>query len=95
MGIKDKSKKAAAGASVAIATASLGSCSRPTHGDPPPPPLECNTVDEGESLRATATVTGRELRVMIRNVSYSEWRRPRSRRWVVRHGRSRLARPLP
>jgi len=73
MGIKDKSKKAAAGASVAIATASLGSCSRPTHGDPPPPPLECNTVDEGESLRATATVTGRELRVMIRNVSYSEW----------------------
>jgi hypothetical protein len=73
MGIKDKSKKAAAGASVALATAGLSSCNRYEHGDPPPPPLECNTVDEGETLRATATLTGRELRVAIQNITEGTW----------------------
>jgi hypothetical protein len=72
MGIKDKSKKAAAGASVALATASLSSC-KATGGDPPPPPLECNKVDEGETLRATATLTGRELRIAIQNISVGTW----------------------
>jgi len=73
MRIKDKSKTLAAGASVALATAGLSSCQDNGAVDPPPPPLQCNTVDEGESLSATATVTGRELRITIRNSSLGTW----------------------
>ena len=74
MGIKAKSRKAAAGASVALATAGLSACNdKYSHGDPVPPPLQCNTVDEGETLSATATLAGTELRVTIRNRSLSSW----------------------
>jgi hypothetical protein len=73
MGIKDKSRTAAAGASVALAAAGLSSCKDYSHGDPVPPPLQCNTVDEGQTLSATATVTGRELRVTIRVNGPGDW----------------------
>lgn len=69
MSLKRRSKKLAAGTSVALATAGLSSCNDNGAVDPPPPPLECNTVDNGETLAATATVTGRELRVTIRNAA--------------------------
>lgn len=73
MGIKDKARKVAAGASVALATSGLSTCHDNSFGDPPPPPLECNTVDQGESLTVTATRTGPELQVAIRNDSPSSW----------------------
>jgi len=73
MGIKAKSKKAAAGATVALATAGLSSCNDNGAVDPPPPPLECNRVGDGQSLTATATVVGTELRVTISNSSFSTW----------------------
>ena len=73
MGIKDKARKVAAGASVALATSGLSTCNDNGAVDPPPPPLECNTVDQGESLTATATVTGTELQVTIRNTAVARW----------------------
>ena len=73
MGIKDKARKVAAGASVALATSGLSTCHDNGAVDPPPPPLECNTVDQGESLTATATVTGTELQVTIHNSSGARW----------------------
>lgn len=72
MGIKAKSRKAAAGAGIALATAGLSSC-KDSGGDPVPPPLQCNTVDQGETLSATATLAGTELRATIRNRSLSSW----------------------
>jgi hypothetical protein len=71
--MKDKARKVAAGASVALATSGLSTCNDNGAVDPPPPPLECNTVDEGESLTATATVAGTALQVSIRNGSPSSW----------------------
>jgi len=74
MGIKDKARNLAAGTGVALATSGLSHCNDNGAVDPPPPPLECNTVDEGESLTATATVTGTRLQVTIRNnASFSSW----------------------
>ena len=73
MGIKDKAMNLAAGAGVALATSGLSSCHDNGGVDPPPPPLECNAVDQGESLTATATVTGTRLEVTIHNNSYSSW----------------------
>lgn len=74
MGIKDKSRTLAAGASVALATAGLSSCQDNGAVDPPPPPLECNAVDEGETLTATATLSGRELRVtIVHNGAFAYW----------------------
>src|SRR5687768_5342582 len=73
MRIRKKSKTLAAGASVALATAGLSSCQDNGAVDPPPPPLECNTVDEGETLSATAVVTGRELRITIRVNGPGDW----------------------
>ena len=73
MKIRRRSKTLAAGTTVALATAGLSSCNDNGAVDPPPPPLECNTVDNGETLTATATVTGRELRITIRNASFSIW----------------------
>jgi hypothetical protein len=70
---KRPSRKMAAGASVALATAGLSTCHNNGAVDPPPPPLQCNTVDEGETLTATATATARELTVTIRNSSSSTW----------------------
>lgn len=73
MGLRRRSKKLAAGTSVALATAGLSSCNDNGAVDPPPPPLECNTIDQGETLGATATASGRELRVTIRNTSFARW----------------------
>jgi len=73
MKIRRRSKTLAAGTTVALATAGLSSCNDNGAVDPPPPPLECNTVDNGETLTATGTVTGRELRITIRNGSFSIW----------------------
>jgi hypothetical protein len=42
MRLKQRSKKLAAGTSVALATAGLSSCNGNGAVDPPPPPLECN-----------------------------------------------------
>jgi hypothetical protein len=73
MGIKDTSKRAAAGVSVALATAGLSSCHNNGAVDPPPPPLECNRVDQGQTLTASATLVGSELRVTIRNSAPGRW----------------------
>ena len=73
MGIQKKARKIAAGAGVALATSGLSSCHNNGAVDPPPPPFECNTVDQGESLTATATIAGGELQVTIRNGSPSRW----------------------
>jgi hypothetical protein len=73
MGIKRKSKNLAAGTSVALATAGLSSCNDNGAVDPPPPPLECNSVDNGETLSAAAALAGTELRVTIRNLSPTVW----------------------
>lgn len=73
MGIKDKAKNLAAGAGVALATSGLSHCNDNGAVDPPPPPLECNTVDQGESLTSTAMVTGTQLQVIIHNNSNSIW----------------------
>jgi hypothetical protein len=73
MGIKRKSRSLAAGTSIALATAGLSSCGGNGGVDPPPPPLECNTVDNGETLTATATLTGREMQITIRNSSSTTW----------------------
>jgi hypothetical protein len=73
MGIKDTSKRAAAGVSVALATAGLSSCHNNGAVDPPPPPLECNRVDGGQTLTATANLIARELRVTIRNSAPGRW----------------------
>lgn len=73
MTIRRRRKTLAAGTTVALATAGLSSCNHSGGVDPPPPPLECNTVDNGETLAATAALTGTELRITIRNSSRSTW----------------------
>ena len=73
MGIKDKARNLVAGTGVALATSGLSNCNDNGAVDPPPPPLECNTVDQGETLTATATVTGTQLQVTIHNNSNSSW----------------------
>ena len=77
MKIRRKSKKLAAGTGVVLATAGLSACTGSggdiVSVDPVPPPLQCNTVDEGETLTATATVAGTELRVSIRNGAQANW----------------------
>ena len=73
MGIKDTSKRAAAGVSVALATAGLSTCHNNGAVDPPPPPLECNRVDGGQTLTATAVRIASELRVTIRNTAPARW----------------------
>ena len=65
MRLKDKKKTLAAGASVALATSGLSSCQDNGAVDPPPPPLECNAVGGGQTLSASATVAGRQLRVTV------------------------------
>lgn len=75
MKIRRKSKSSlAARTGVVLATAGLSACNGGgdvVAVDPVPPPLQCNTVDEGETLFPTGTVTGTELRVSIRNASSS------------------------
>jgi hypothetical protein len=74
MGIKDQAKRVAAGASVALATSGLSSCHDNGAVDPLPPPLQCSTVDTGQSLAATATLTGDTVDVRITNGVPSSWR---------------------
>jgi hypothetical protein len=71
--VRRKTKNLAAGASVALATAGLSHCNDNGAVDPPPPPLSCNTVDEGETLAASGTLSGTALQVTIRNSSPSSW----------------------
>lgn len=65
MSIGRKAKKAAA-AGVALATGSLSSCGEEIAVDPPPPPLACSTVDQGQSLVAIAERVGLALTVRVR-----------------------------
>ncbi len=67
LGIKSKAKRAAA-AGVAVATSGLSSCNDNGAVDPPPPPLECSDVDQGQSLEATAERVERVLSVTVRHV---------------------------
>jgi hypothetical protein len=70
---RSRRKRLAAGASVALATAGLSSCNDNGAVDPPPPPLTCNTVDEGETLAARGAIDGTSLQVTIRNTSPTRW----------------------
>ena len=72
MKIPRRSKTLAAVTTVALATAGLSSCSD-NGAVAPPPALECNTVDNGESLTATATLTGTEIQITIRNSAPATW----------------------
>jgi hypothetical protein len=75
MGIKDQARRIAAGASVAVATSGLSSCNDNGAVDPPPPPLECNTVNMGQTLSAGATRDADVVEVTVRNtLGYAGWR---------------------
>jgi len=65
MGVKETAKQVAtAGAGVALAATG---CQCGTNGavDPPPPPLVCTDVGQGQSLTASATLEGTTLRVRV------------------------------
>ncbi len=64
MSLGRKAKRAAA-TGVVLATGSLSSCGEEIAVDPPPPPLACNTVDQGQSLVATAERVDRALTVRV------------------------------
>jgi len=66
MGIHKKAKKATA-AGVAIATGGLSGCGESVVVDPLPPPLTCSSVNEGQTLVATAERVDRALSVLIRH----------------------------
>ena len=75
MGIKDQARRIAAGASVAVATSGLSSCNDNGAVDPPPPPLQCNTVNMGQTLSASATRDADLVDVTVRNtLGYAGWR---------------------
>jgi hypothetical protein len=75
MGIKDQTRRIVSGAGFAIATTGLSSCNDSGAVDPPPPPLECNAVNAGQTLSATATLSGDTVDVRIRNDhSWALWR---------------------
>lgn len=68
MGLRDQAKKAAASAAgMAFATSGLSSCNDNGAVDPLPPPLECSTVNAGQSLAATATRMGDTVQVTLTN----------------------------
>jgi hypothetical protein len=67
LGIRDQAKRIAAGAGVALATSGLSNCNDQGAVDPPPPPLQCNSVGMGQTLAATATRTADTLDVNVRN----------------------------
>lgn len=73
MGIKDQAKRAAASASVALATSGLSSCHDNGAVDPLPPPLQCSTVDMGQSLVVAATLDGDTVEVVITNGVPASW----------------------
>jgi hypothetical protein len=75
MGIKDQAKRFAASAGVAIATTGLSNCNDNGAVDPAPPPLQCNTVNTGQTLTASATRSADTVDVTIRNThAFSTWR---------------------
>ena len=81
MSVGDGMRKAAAGAAgVALATAGLSSCKNGDGGglgavDPAPPPLQCNTVSNGQTLQATVATTPDSVLVEIRNLTpTADWR---------------------
>lgn len=74
MTIKVQAKKLAAGASVALATTGLSSCNDNGAVDPLPPPLDCNTVNTGQELSATATRSADTVNVAITNTAFANWR---------------------
>jgi hypothetical protein len=74
MGIKDRLKKAAAGAAgVAVATTGLSNCTDNGAVDPLPPPFSCNMVDAGQSLIGVATRSGDTVRVTLTQTANATW----------------------
>lgn len=79
MGIKRRAKQATA-AGVALATGGLSGCGESVVVDPPPPPLACNTVDQGQSLVAAAERVDRAVTLRVRQSpnapgqSYARWK---------------------
>jgi hypothetical protein len=75
MSIRRRARRVASGAGVVLATTGLSTCRDGGAVDPPPPPFDCAAagVGAGQSLRASATLAGRELRVTIANSSLSSW----------------------
>lgn len=74
MSMRRRTRRAASGAGVVLATTGLSTCRDGGAVDPPPPPFECTAgVGAGQTLRASATLAGRELRVVIANSSLSSW----------------------
>jgi hypothetical protein len=73
--IQRKAKKATA-AGVVLATGDLSGCGESIVVDPPPPPLSCSSVDQGQSLGATVQRVDRALTVLIVHVAeYGEYGR--------------------
>ncbi len=73
MGIKDQTRRIAAGASVALATSGLSNCRDNGAVDPPPPPLQCASLSAGESLAATGTRSADTVTVRVLNSAGSGW----------------------
>ena len=74
MDMREQARKVAAGASVALATTGLSSCHDGGAVDPPPPPLQCNTVNNGQQLGVTANRTADTVSITVRNNSFFPWR---------------------
>jgi hypothetical protein len=66
--IREHAKKVAASASVALATTGLSSCFDNGAVDPLPPPLQCNTVNNGQTLNVTANRTADTVSVTLLNI---------------------------
>ena len=74
MGLKDRVRKAAAGAAgVAVATTGLSNCTDNGAVDPVPPPIQCNTVNAGQSLDASATRSGDTVKVTLIQRAQASW----------------------
>jgi hypothetical protein len=60
---------------VAIATSGLSNCNDNGAVDPAPPPLQCNTLNAGQTLTASATRSADSVDITIRNThAFSTWR---------------------
>ena len=93
MDIKEQAKKVAAGASVALATTGLSSCFDNGAVDPLPGPLQCNTVNTGQTLNVTANRTADTVSVTVLNINgAATWRVDRV---VAVSGASLLSTTLP
>jgi hypothetical protein len=69
MSMRGRAKKAAAAASgVALATAGLSSCSDNGAVDPPPPPLECSVVGNGQTLAVMGELDVAIITVLIQHI---------------------------